>query len=196
MRLFEDLKGKVIPSPEAKLIPEFQALIKRGKKGNELLEIAFMYFMYDYRSPYAIYSPEHREQHLRTTLGLEKFKEDEVFKKAKALYLDMIQTPTSKALVATKKGLDQTHSLVDALTEEIRASVQRFQDIDGEDEEEDERRQKQINRAVSNLGKIMDITEKLVKAIGTVEQLQERIQKEQAGGGQIMGGGQAGDYED
>lgn len=196
MRLFEDLKGRVIPSPEAKLVPEFKDLIDRAKKGYELQELTFMFFMYDYRSPYAVYSSEHREALLRQTLGLQKFREDEVFKKAKARYLEFIETPTSRALVATEKGLNQTHALVDALTNEIRASIEKLSMHDGEDDEDDEKRQKYIQRATGNLIKIMELTEKLVKAISTVSQLKEQIQKEKAGGAQILGGGPAGDYED
>jgi len=195
MRLFEDLRGRVVPTPEAKLIPEIKEIIKRSKD-NGLAELSYLYFMYDYRSPYATYSPEARKKILLNDLNLSKFKEDTVFLAAKDRYLKFIETPTSKSMVSVRNGLDKMHKLVDVLTEEVESSINKLSTIDGEDDEEQDLRQKLISRAVSNMNKIIEISQVLPKNIASLQALQEQIQKEQSSTTTVLGGGAVGAFED
>jgi hypothetical protein len=195
MRLFEDLRGRVVPTAEAKLVPEIKEIIKRSKD-NGLVELSYLYFMYDYRSPYATYSPDARKKILFNDLNLTKFKEDEIFIAAKERYLKFIETPTSKSMVSVRNGLDKMHKLVDVLTQEVESSINKLGAIDGEDEEDEDMRQKLITRAVNNMNKIIDISQVLPKNIASLQSLQEQIQKEQSSTTTVLGGGAVGAFED
>jgi hypothetical protein len=195
MRLFEDLRGRVVPTTEAKLVPEIKEIIKRSKD-NGLVELSYLYFMYDYRSPYATYSPDARKKILLNDLNLTKFTEDATFLAAKERYLKFIETPTSKSMVSVRNGLDKMHKLVDVLTEEVESSINKLSAIDGEDEEDEELRQKLITRAVNNMNKIIDISQVLPKNIASLQSLQEQIQKEQSSTTTVLGGGAVGAFED
>jgi hypothetical protein len=196
MRLFEDLRGRVVPTPEAKLVPEIKKIIARSKD-NGLGELSYLYFMYDYRSPYATYSPDARKRILLTELNLPaKFQEDVLFIEARTKYLKFIETPTSKSMVSVKNGLDKMHRLVDILADEVEKSIVKLQAVEGEDEDEDDERQKLITRAVNNMNKILEISQVLPKNIASLQSLQEQIQKEQSTTTTVLGGGAVGAFED
>jgi 16S rRNA G527 N7-methylase RsmG len=99
-------------------------------------------------------------------------------------------------MVSVKNGLDKMHRLVDILADEVEKSIVKLQAVEGEDEDEDDERQKLITRAVNNMNKILEISQVLPKNIASLQSLQEQIQKEQSTTTTVLGGGAVGAFED
>ena len=187
MRLLREENFKIVPDPELQLIPEFAALLKRDRsksKTSYVVELAYIYFMHDHKSPYAIYAADEREVRVVKDLGLpEKYKPDAKVESAVQKYLEFAQTPTIKTLTSIREGLLTSSRLIDTLRFRIERELQK--------EEVDD-----LDALVRSVQRMLEIGEKLPKVIDNITGLEDKIKKEQASDTRIKGGGKKGMFED
>lgn len=187
MRLFREESFKVVVDTELKLIPEFKALLTRDRtkdKKEALKEFSYIYFIHDHKSPYYIYPEDERRLRVSTDTGLGKdYKPDEKVQAAVAKYLELSKTPTLKSLTSIREGLLTSSRLIDSLRERIDAALA---DPDLED----------IDPVVRSVTRMLEISEKLPKAIENITTLEEKVRKEESNDTRIKGGGKKGLFED
>lgn len=185
MELFilEDHQVKI--SPELRLVPQFKKIITRDKdrhKRRATAELAFIYFMYDYRSPYMAVPSISRYEQITKYLKIEDLKIDQDMQEAIDQYLEFLETPSIKALKSTKEALINASRVVDVMNEQINIALK-----------DDE---KNIDIAIETIDKLLTLSDKLPKTINTITLLEEKVQKEQHETGKIRGGGRKGEFED
>lgn len=185
MRLFEEKENKILVSTELKLIPEFKEVLDRDKdreKRGALQVFAYIYFMYDYRSPYSKYGEDERSQRLVRELKMsDKWKPDAVIQAAKAKYIELLETPTIRTLRSIREGLIASGNAIDMITRNINIAT-----------EEDEGVEDTVKLVTSLLG----IADKLPKVVESLSTLEDKIKKEQASDTKLRGGGSVGMFED
>ena len=187
MRLFREESFKVVVDTELKLIPEFKALITRDRtkdKKEALKEFSYIYFCHDHKSPYYIYPEDERRLRVSTDTGLgQDYKPDDKVKEAVRKYLELSKTPTLKSLTSIREGLLTSSRLIDTLRERIDAALA---DPDLED----------IDPVTPSVTRMLEIAEKLPKAIDNISTLEEKVRKEESNDTRIKGGGKKGLFED
>lgn len=193
MRLFREENFQVIVDPEVKTIPEFRKLVTRDKdrfKRTVFLELAYIYHMCDHRSPYAIYSSDERKVRVRKDLKLPSgWVVDSDMTDALKKYEEFMVTPTIKSLTAIREGLLSSAKVIDALR--IRID-QALSDADRDDGEEPV----DIGSIVRSVTQLLDLSDKLPRAIDTISDLEEKVKKEQGNDSRIRGGGKKGMFEE
>lgn len=191
MGLFRYEEGSVVVDLELRLIPEYRILIAKDKdrfKKQALKEFAYIYFMYDYKSPYFIYEEEEREAKVRKECGLPKdWKIDSKLKNAINKYLELQETPTIKSLKAIKDSLITSSKVIKKLQQVIEKSLKN--DEDGEDGFD-------ITDIVDNVDRLLKLSEKLPSAINSLQQLEDKVKSEQGLNKKIRGGGEIGYFEE
>jgi len=187
MRLFREENFKVVVDSELKLIPEFKALLTRDRtadKKQALKEFSFVYFNYDHKSPYYIYPEEERKLRVSRDTGLgDTYEPDVKVTSAIEKYLELSKTPTIKSLTSIREGLLTSSRLIDTLRERIDDALA---DPDLED----------IDPVVRSVTRMLEISEKLPKAIENITALEEKVKKEESTDTRIKGGGKKGMFED
>jgi len=86
--------NKAVPSPYAKLIIEFRPLTAQ--------ELAYVYFMVDYRSPYAVYEWEERKTEVKNGIFAKAWKESSKIDAACSKYEELLETSAVKLLKAAR----------------------------------------------------------------------------------------------
>lgn len=177
----------MVVNTELKLIPEFKSLITRDRtadKKTAVKEFSYIYFIYDHRSPYYIYPEEERMLRVATDTGLgQDYKPDGKVEAAVSKYLELSKTPTIKSLASIREGLLTSSRLIDSLRERIDAALT---DPDLED----------LDPIVRSVTRMLEISEKLPKAIENITTLEEKVKKEESNDTRIKGGGKKGMFED
>jgi len=190
MSLFKTEGFTVIVDPELRLIKEFRDLIAEDKardKKNVIVWLAYIYHMYDYKSPYQLY--DEKERHLRVVKDLSlppEFKHTPRMTLAIEKYKELRTTPTVKTLSTTKQALTSAEKAIQALTHKIEVLL-----VDNENEEKDT-----VSEAVKSVTKLLEIAERLPKMADIISNLEDRVKKEQGGESKIRGGGIKGMFED
>jgi hypothetical protein len=174
-------------SPELRLVPQFKKIIQRDKdrfKRKALDELAYIYFMCDYKSPYSNQSVVDKEDQITRSLKLlgEGYKPDQDVIEGMDVYLKFQETPSIKALRSTKEALINASKVIDVMNEQVSDAMK---DPDNRD----------MVTAVDTLEKLLILSEKLPKTINTIVALEEKVQKEQHENSKLRGGGKAGLYE-
>ena len=186
MGLFKYEDGKIDLDLELRLIPEFRILIANDKdrfKKTALSEFAFIYFMYDYKSPYYIYDEEERFEKVKKECGFEKtWKVHSKLQAAVDKYLELQETPTIKSLKAIKDSLLTSSKVIRVLQRNIETRLS-SEDIDDDD-------------LVDKVEKLLKLSDKLPSAINSITQLEEKVKAEQSITTKIRGGGQIGYFEE
>ncbi len=192
MQLFKEEEYRVIVDPEIKIIKEFKVIWTRDKDRNErnaFNEFAYIYHMNDYKSPYSIYSEKEREGRILKELGFEaSFKPDKDLVSACKKYVKLQQTPTIKSLTAIKEGLLSSAQVINSLRIRIDQALE--QDEQDDDEAPD------ITSIVRSVTQLLDLSEKIPKAIDTITSLEGKVKSEQSNDTRIKGGGTKGMFED
>jgi len=189
MSLFKLEGFQVIVDPEIKIILEFSKLIAEDKDRNKKLAtkwFGYIYHMYDYKSPYQLY--EEKERHIRVCKDVDlpgDFKSSQRMIAAISKYKELQNTPTVQTLLTTKQALISSEKAINALT-------QRIETLLAADEEEVDT----VGEAVKNVNKLLDIAEKLPKITNVINDLEEKVKKEQSGESKLRGGGKKGMFED
>lgn len=144
--------------------------------------------MNDYRSPFFNYDKAERFKRVVDNVGLDpKFKMFKELEDAQNKYLEFQETPTVKSLKAIREGLNTSSKVIDLLTDQVNSTMKRSDgDLDGDD----------IDLITRNVDKLLQLSDKLPKAIKNISALEEEVKKEQAGDSKIRGGGTRGDFED
>jgi len=193
MQLFREENFQVIIDPELKVIPQFKRIITRDrdrKKRAAFKELAYIYFAYDYKSPYFIYPETERKMRVRKDLELEPgWMEDKEMKDAIAKYISFLDSPAIKSLIAIREGLLSSAKVIDALRIRIDETLADATDQDAEDPVD-------IGSVVKSVTQLIDLSEKLPKAIDTISDLEEKVKKEQSNESRIKGGGTKGIFEE
>ena len=193
MQLFKEENFQVIIDPELRTIPQFKKLITRDrdrKKRDAFKELSYIYFVYDYKSPYFIYPEDERRVRARKDLELPPgWMEDKDMKDAIKKYVSFLDTPAIKSLIAIREGLLSSAKVIDALRMRIDQSLKDATDDDAEDPVD-------IGTVVKSVTQLIELSEKLPKAIDTISDLEEKVKKEQANESRIKGGGKKGIFEE
>ena len=180
MKLFDIDNNKVIIHPEALLIQSFKLLWDRDKskdKSTAMKEIAYVYFMTDFKSPYDRYDSEEKKLQVGADIvGNGKYTPDDKVVAAMTTYKNLQQTFSMKFLESAKVAAKELMNF--------------FNSVD-------------LNERTNSGGvvyKPVDITNALSQSVKVIEALDkwtEKVQKEQElTDKKITGGGIAGHFED
>lgn len=112
-------------------------------------------------------------------LKLEDFKVDQDLQEAIDKYISFQETPSIKALKATREALINASEVINTLNKIVEEAISK----------------QDSSTAVEILNQLLTLSDKLPKTITTISALEEKVQKEQHEGSRIKGGGQTGQYE-
>jgi hypothetical protein len=186
MELFTIEENQVIIKPELRMIPQFKKIITRDKdryKKQALMEFAYVYYMYDYKSPYMNISDIDRHAQIVKHLKLgDTWQPDQDIKDAINQYLEFQESPSIKALKSTRNALLNASKVIDVMNATVE---QALADEDNRD----------MVTAMDTTEKLLTLADKLPKTINTIVTLEEKVQKEQHENSKVRGGGKAGAYE-
>ena len=178
MGLFDLKEGQIVLHPDSLALPPFKRIWNRDKgKGKEKAtkEIAYIYYVTDFKSPYSIY-PEDR----RKTLVAEDFMKDIKYKPDK----DVIEA------IGFYKKLRETTSMY--VLEKAKSAVYKladyFDNIDFKETDE-------VGRPIYSAKDVSANLEKVGKIVESLDKLEEKVRKEIKTTENIRGGGEIGDYE-
>lgn len=96
-----------VPSPEAYHIPQFKRIVDRDNTKNKeqaSRELAYVYYMVDWESPYAPYKEEKRRKLLKEDLFDEEWEPDEAIKEAIEKYRELYENDYIKMLQSARAG--------------------------------------------------------------------------------------------
>ena len=185
MDLFTIKNNSIHFSPEALLIPEFKALWNRDKFTGRMKvaateELAYVYFMTDYQSPYMVYPEDERATVVKKeqVLSRPRWKPDAAVKLAIEKYERLQQTPSLRLLKAVQGTLDKMTVSFENINFDPKA-------VDGDGKK----------LPVADMNKTLDSTGKISKALSAISELQKKVKSEQNVEATIRGGGIVGDYE-
>jgi len=179
------------------MIPEFAILIRRDKtpdKKRSFQELAYIYFVTDYKSPYVIYPKDERIQRVKRELGFSPdWTPDKAVMDAERKYDELQRTPSISTLIAIRESLMTSTKVIETLRSRIEDRLIKFNtpsETDGGDSDIEE-----INQIVQSVSSLLVLADKLPKAIGTLEDLEEKVKTEQSNGRKIRGGGDINAFE-
>tara|TARA_R110002012_G_scaffold1863_11_gene9026 strand:- start:8546 stop:9058 length:513 start_codon:yes stop_codon:yes gene_type:complete len=95
--LLHIVDNKAVPSPYAKTILEFKNLDNKA--------LAYVYFMVDYKSPYAVYEWEERKDQVKNSIFDKKWTADKKVEAACIKYSELTETSAVKLLKAAKDSV-------------------------------------------------------------------------------------------
>jgi hypothetical protein len=189
MGLFKEEQGNIIISPETKLIPEFSKIIKMDKsrsKEEAKAIFEYIYMVYDFKSPYSIYTFEERQEKVAKSLGIDtKLLAKQEIIDAINLYDELNQTPILKTLIKTKETLLASVNVLD----KIRVKVE---EIVGDEESDAEG----LASALTLITRSLSLAEQIPKNVKVLEDLEDRAKKEISVGVKIRGGGTVNYFEE
>lgn len=163
MTIFYIENNVVKVTPEVLLIPEFKALWDRDKskeKGKAYKELAFVYFLSDYKSVYTAYPEEEKEFRIKQDfIKDDAWDKDELVVEAIRKYEEFQSTPTLKMLRAAKVASEKLSTFF--LTQDPE--------------------HKNYTSNLEKLGKIVESIDKLEERVKKEETNQNRVR----GGGAV-----------
>ncbi len=116
MKVFEIVNNYPIITAECLMIPEFKNIWDRDKnknKENAKNEIAYVWFILDFKSPYLAYSESEREKTLiKDLFKKDKYKPDDLVLAAMNKYQELMETPVTRML---RSSLNVVNKLSDFL---------------------------------------------------------------------------------
>ena len=157
MELFDLRDRNVVPTPEALLVPEFKEIWGNKDKEEALKELAYVYFMADYKSPYAAaLSPE-----LLARTVAQDFMKDQ----------DYNPPPYIQVAINKYKKLQYTPSmhLLTASVSTVHNLTAYLKSVDLQERDKTGKPIYKPNDVVSALSKIGNIVESLTKVRSQVE---------------------------
>lgn len=197
MGIFREENHKIVIATEFKLIPEFAALISRDKdkdKRNSFRELCYIFYVVDYKSPYSIYPSDERKQRVKREVGFDSdWTPDKQVQKAIEKYDEFQRTPSISSLIAIRESLMTSTKVIETLRGRIDDRLAAYNTPPGEDSESDDL--EDINAIVASVSSLLVLADKLPKAINTLEDLEEKVKKEQSNEKKIRGGGDVNAFE-
>ena len=196
MGVFKEDNNVIIIAPEIKTIPAFAAIIARDKdrqKRNAKKELAYIYYVTDFMSPYSIYDEEEREVRAQKACGFsDGWRKDAIIKHAIHQYEELQQTPAIKSLKTIRETLFSALNAVKYVRTYLDRTIAHLTS-EADDEDGPEMDTESLIKTVNELLKLAD---KLPTTIATLEQVEEKVKKEQTNKRRIKGGGDANYFED
>lgn len=168
MGLFNLKDNRVIIDPDTLPIPEFKTLWDRDTskiKEQAYKELAYIYFMTDFKSPYNSYPEDEREERIKQDFIKDsKWKPDQDIKLAIDRYTEFQESPSMRLLKASKnacKKLEGYFNTVDLDEKDTKGQlVNKATDLS--------RSLKEIGQIVESLNKV---EEQVKKEISTSEKI-------------------------
>ena len=151
--------NKVIPSAYTLAIPEFKALT--------VLELAYVYYMCDHRSPFAVYDEDKREEEVVQSVFKKKYTISSKMKAACIKYKELTETSAVKLLKSARASVTKLEKY--------------FRDIDLTMMDDNGRLMFSAKDLVQNLSKMGDV-------INGLSKLEEQVKKEEQVLNQNRGG--------
>lgn len=160
MNLLQIKENKIIPTPEALAIPEFNAIWlddDKLKKELALRHFAYIYFLCDFNSVYQSYPREKRDEKIRKDLGNGKmFKISRKCKKGVEKYEELQKTFTMEFLESVK-------SAQNAMTEYFKKVNFAERDVKGQAVY----KPTEVTKCMKDAGDIVESLEKLKEKVKT-----------------------------
>ena len=217
MELLKDEGGHITITPQVRQIKEFNEIVRSDRAKNKTFSkkvFSYMYFMYDYRSPYFSYPEKRRHDIVIQDLDLGKLKVNEKLKKAIEKFRELRETPSIRILNESRETLQTSVDVIKVLRREIDKAIEEIQNWKSpeaiDDGEYDPAELKEINESINsnlkakqqliknsvdNLQNLLTLSDKIPKSINTLAELEQKVRKEEAGSSRIKGGGEIGLYE-
>ena len=151
--------NKVIPSAYTLAIPEFKTLT--------VLELAYVYYMCDHRSPFAVYDEDKREEEVVQSVFKKKYTISSKMKAACIKYKELTETSAVKLLKSARASVTKLEKY--------------FRDIDLTMMDDNGRLMFSAKDLVQNLSKMGDV-------INGLSKLEEQVKKEEQVLNQNRGG--------
>jgi len=149
--LINIVDNKGIPSPYSKMILEFKSLNTQ--------ELAYVYFMVDYKSPYSVYEESQRKDEVKNAIFAKKWIESVKVKAACDKYAELTETSSVKLLKAARESVVKLEKY--------------FKDIDltlMDDNGKPIFNAKDLIANLSNMGKVVDGLTRLEEIVRKEEQ--------------------------
>lgn len=185
MNLFELKNWKLQIQPEAYALEPFKKIITRDKSKDKSIgikELAYVFYMADYRSDFAsIVDDSERKKEVCTSVGLKSdWKPDKVVEEAIIFYKNMSKTESLILLEDSKKSIGKLSSYIRNIN---------FDDIDVNDKTGDVKPKHDIKKYVDTMKQIPAVIEAL-------KSLEDAVKKEQDVDKGLRGGRRKGLYTD
>ena len=178
-------KDKLEINPFLYVIQEFKVIWDHDKSKDHhkaLKDLAYIYYKADYKSEYLCFGNEIDEVLSKDIYDIDNFNPDKYIKAAIEKYILLQRTPGMVALENTRKALNLA---IKRLNEEI---------VINENDDKSIKRKK-LNNLSS--GDILKTLKNITPIFDVLDDLDKRIYKEATDiGSKIMGGGEAGLFED
>jgi hypothetical protein len=117
MKVFELKDGIIQVDPDILTVPEFHAVWKKDKTKNKdkaFKELAYIYHMCDYNSPYSNFPVIKREISVREdVIGDKLYKPSKEVKAAVEKYQELTITPKQRLYTSCKRKLDELAGFMD-----------------------------------------------------------------------------------
>jgi len=195
--LFDIENQEVVISPQALQIAAFRTIWTRDRDKYKVIakkELAYVYYMSDYKSPYMNKEENERQEMIIRSLfkderdprleRVREWKPDEVVNNAIAQYRYLNESPTMKLLQQTKNSIIDADRLVRVSRSRLTALLDQLET--GADIENIE---KMGAQAVLSFQTILKIAETIPEIHKTLSSVEEMIKQEIAGKPKIRGGG-------
>ena len=116
MNLFEIIDEMPVPSAEARMIKEFNAILNKNKDKNiALKELAFIYFFCGFDSRFVTYDdPVEKQEKIAIVVGLsEDWKPDIKVQDAIRRYQDLMNTESMRLVVKQREAIKKLEDFID-----------------------------------------------------------------------------------
>lgn len=178
MGLFNiDPSGRVLMNPDSIAIPTFRALWDRDKsktKERATMEISYVVFLCDYKSPYRSYSESDRSKIVKEDfIRNSEWEPDELIQEAIKKYNEFQETTFSRLVNKSLKLADKLSDYMDTI------------EFSGKDE-------RQARETVDTIVKTLEKVGNIVKSLTTLKKQVETDSTEQTN---VRGKAEIGDYE-
>lgn len=153
------------------------------KKYRAMRDLAYIYFMDDPRSPYMHYPESDRSERVLEALQHTLDDKDDDLQAARDYYRSF-ETVTSKTLKELREALMVSTKLIKMMRVKIEHTLE-SEDISFEE----------IEVASNLMNDLMTKGTKTPQIIGVIQDLEEKLKKEQVGNSQVRGGGDLNPFE-
>lgn len=186
--------GKVSINPPIRTIEVFKKIISRDrgsegdsdgrKKYKAMKDLSFIYFMEDPRSPYMHYPESERFNRILAGIQHEVDPKDELILEAREYYKGF-ETATSKTLKELREALLVSTKLIKIMRTQIENLLSK-DDITTEE----------IAAASDLMNDLMAKGTKTPQIVSVIQEMEEKLKKEQTGTSQVKGGGSINPFEE
>lgn len=172
---------------EIRAVPEFAKILRRdlgysvgGKriKKKAFREFKYIFFVYDYGSPYANASFEERKEKAIKDCGLDAgFKPDKEIREAINYYIEQqdLAVPSMGILVSLERGLVATNKIINALVGRMNKILENF-------DEEDNSKNIDVEGLISQFNTLMTMAKEIPNTLDNVEKIRSKVMTEKGGG--------------